>query len=120
MSWLESRPKYRNQKTEINSIFSDPGVVPCGVPRGSILRSLLFLIYVNDRVVAVSRQLILYADDSALLVSGRDVCLIEERLGVLNSLPSMDGWSIIGSTSIQGRQNGFFSELKVDFASIQK
>ena len=30
---------------------------------------------------AVSCQLILYADDSALLVSGRDVGLIEERLG---------------------------------------
>ena len=34
---------------------------------------------------AVSCQLILYADDSALLVSGRDVGLIEEWLG--NELP---------------------------------
>ena len=75
-----------NRKTEIKGTFSDPGVVPCGVPQGSILRPLLFLIYVNDMEAAVSCQLILYADDSALLFSGRDVGLIEERLGNESSL----------------------------------
>ena len=74
--------KNRNQKTEINGTFSDPGVVPCGIPQGSILGPLLFLIYVNDMEAAVSYHLILYADDTALLDSGRDG-LIDERLGTL-------------------------------------
>ena len=37
VSWLESYLTNRNQKTEINGTFSDPGVVFCGVQQGSIL-----------------------------------------------------------------------------------
>ena len=43
------------------------------VPQGSILGPLLFLLYINDMEAAVSCQLILCADDSSLLVSGKDV-----------------------------------------------
>ena len=110
MSWLESYLTNRYQKTKINSTFSDPGVVPLGVPLGSILGPLLFLIYVNDMEAAVSCQLIVYADDAALLVSGRDVCLIEERLG--NELSSLNGWLVDNRLSIHlGKTNVFFSEL---------
>ena len=83
--------------TEINNTFSDTGVVPCGVPQRSILGPLLFLIYVNDMEAAVSCQLILYADDSALLVSGRDVGLIKERLG--NELSSQTECILFGTKS---------------------
>ena len=61
--------------------FFDPKVVPCGVPQGSILGPLLFLIYVNDMEASVSCKLILYADDSALLVSGKHIKTIENVLG---------------------------------------
>ena len=68
-------------------------MVPCGVPQGSILGPLLFLIYVNDMESAVKCKLILYADDSALLVSGKDIKVIQETLGsckkICNS-PSLD------------------------------
>ena len=67
-------------------------MVPCRVPQGLSLGALLFLIYVNDMEAAVSCQPILYADDSALLVSGRDIGLIEERLG--NELSSLNGWLV--------------------------
>ena len=50
--------------------------VTCGVPQGSILGPLLFLIYINDIYTAVRCKLLLYADDSALLVSGKDTQLI--------------------------------------------
>ena len=73
-------------------------MVPCGVPQGSILGPLLFLICVNDMETAVSCQIILYADDSALLVSGRDVGLIEERL--VNELSSLNVWLVDNSFSI--------------------
>ena len=53
-SWFSSYLKNRFQKTEVDGIFSDPMVVPCGVPQGSILGPLLFLIYVNDMEAAVS------------------------------------------------------------------
>ena len=52
-SWFSSYLKNRFQKIEVDGIFSDPMVVPCGVPQGSILEPLLFLIYVNDMEAAV-------------------------------------------------------------------
>ena len=53
----------------------------CGVPQGSILGPLLFLVYVNDNMSeAVKCKLLLYADDSALMVSGKDVSKIESAL----------------------------------------
>ena len=98
VSWLKSYLKDRNKKTDISGTFSDPRVVPCGVPQGPILGPLLFLIYVNDMEAAVSCQLILYADDSALLISGRDVRQIEESLGI--ELSSLNGWFVDNKLSI--------------------
>ena len=86
------------------------------VPHGSILGPLLFIIYVNDMEAAVSSQLFLFADDTALLISGRDVGLVEERLGKKTSL---NGWLVDNRLSIHllGKQNVLCSEQKVDFSS---
>ena len=97
-SWFSSYLKNRFQKTEVDGIFSDPMVVPCGVPQGSILGPLLFLIYVNDMEAAVSCRLILYADDSALLVSGTSVSVIEETLG--HELTFLSEWLVDNKLSI--------------------
>ena len=52
----------------------------CGVPQGSFLRPLLFLIYVNGMPQAVKSNLFLYADDSCLMYQHRDVEEIEKQL----------------------------------------
>ena len=39
-----------------------------GVPQGSVLGPLIFLMYVNDMAQAVKRDLYLYADDSCIIV----------------------------------------------------
>ena len=41
--------------------YSSPGKLSCGVPQGSILAPLLFLLYVNDMPQAVNSELLLYA-----------------------------------------------------------
>ena len=65
---------------EISGVFSEFMTVTCGVPQGSILGPLLFLIYVNDMKVAVKCKLLLYANDSALLASSSDVSEIKKIL----------------------------------------
>ena len=52
----------------LKGVLSDPRVVECGVPQGSILGPSLFLTYINDMADSCSCELFLYADDSAFLM----------------------------------------------------
>lgn len=90
VTWFDSYLSGRNQVVDVNGIMSSPHKVTCGVPQGSILGPLLFILYVNDMYSAVTCELILYADDSALIVSGDDV---EEIQTVLrNELMNVSKW----------------------------
>ena len=48
LAWFNSYLNGRVQRVCINKDVSDWGKVPCGVPQGSILGPLLFIIYLND------------------------------------------------------------------------
>ena len=66
---------YRHKGT-----LSDRGEVTCGVPQGSILGPLLFLIYVMDMESAVDCDPLFYAEDSDLLIRGKNVINIKKKL----------------------------------------
>ena len=68
------------------------------VPQGSIQSHLLFFCYVNDMPISVQCKLLLYADNSALLVEGKDTNLIAETL--LNELNSCRHWLIDNQLSL--------------------
>jgi len=70
----------RQQIVVANETPSEPGTVSCGVPQGSILGPLLFLCYMNNMSLSVKCKLLLYADDSALIVSGSDPQSISDAL----------------------------------------
>ena len=57
----------RKFKVHIKNTFSEPGNLLCGVPQGSILGPLLFLLYINDLPEAIDCELLLYADDTCLI-----------------------------------------------------
>ena len=72
--WFQSYLSNRQQFITYNGVSSSVKTVKCGVPQGSILGPLLFLIYINDLVNVCSHCLpILFADDTNLFVSGVDV-----------------------------------------------
>ena len=57
----------------MENYFSEVSSISCGVPQGSILGPLLFLIYVNDTPIAVKCNLFLYADDTCLVFQSKNV-----------------------------------------------
>ena len=78
--WFECYLSNRAFIVNINDKFSQLGKVSCGVPQGSILGPILFLLYVNDMPQAISSKLLLYADDSCLLFQHKEVKTIEQQL----------------------------------------
>ena len=96
--WFESYLKGRKQMVVVNDVSSEIGTVTCGVPQGSILGPLLFLCYVNDMPISLKCKLLLYADDSALIVSGFDPKKIADDLS--RELESCRQWLIDNKLSL--------------------
>ena len=73
LRWFASYLTDRSQYVEINGISSDPLFILCGVPQGSILGPILFLIYINDLPESSKLFSSLFADDTTLLASNSDL-----------------------------------------------
>ena len=97
-SWFNSYLSNRKQTVCINGIFSDFLDITCGVPQGSLLGPLLYLCYSNDMEVSVSCKLLLYADDSVLIVSDRQPNVISNKLS--RELSSCNQWVIDNKLSL--------------------
>jgi len=78
--WFKSYLSKRIFIVNLNKTFSEPGKLLCGVPQGSILGPLLFLLYINDMPQAVQCELLLYADDTCLIFQHSDIKEIESQL----------------------------------------
>ena len=80
---FESYLSNRKQYVEFNGVSSESCEIKCGVPQGSILGPLLFLLYIND-LCNVSKvvDFILFADDTNIFFSHKDFNLLP---GILNS-----------------------------------
>ena len=62
---LESYLAGRTQYVQYDGFESEKGPLSCGVPQGSVLGPLFFLIYVNDMIKACPQlELVLFADDT--------------------------------------------------------
>lgn len=80
LKWFQSYLCNRKQKTKVNGVLSNSLDVTLGVPQGSILGVLLFLLYINDieRIIKYSK-LVLFADDALLYISGDNVnCIVDQ------------------------------------------
>ena len=82
----------RSQTTICNSITSKREKVTCGVPQGSILGPLFFLVYINDvHGVLSDFNYRLYADDTVIYCSGKNYILLQQKLQLI--LDKFSKWS---------------------------
>ena len=85
LPWFENYLSNRKQYVTYNGIVSKTGKVNCGVPQGSILGPLLFLLYINDlSTVSEACMSILFADDTNISFTGKNlqtmITVINEEL----------------------------------------
>ena len=90
--WFRSYLFQRKQFVAFNGSTSNESTIKCGVPQGSILGPLLFLLYINDMVNASAVLFsLLFADDTNVFVTGKNLSnLVESMNTELKKVDRMD------------------------------
>jgi hypothetical protein len=88
--WIESYLTNRSQYVNIDSHISQNLPVRCGVPQGSILGPLLFLIYINDISNSTTENILSFADDTTVFLSDADPASLFHRAN--SSLKAIFNW----------------------------
>ena len=83
LEWVKSYFSERAQFVKFNNVRSSPQGISCGVPQGSILGPLFFILYVNDLNNASLLDVILFADDTNLFISHNDPGYLNDTLDMV-------------------------------------
>jgi exonuclease III len=100
LSWLHSYLSERQQITQIQyksavdnsnlSVNSASRINHKGVPQGSILGPLLFLLYVNDLPSCIRHHCLLFADDTTIIIKGKTHNELTENISI--TLTDVSNW----------------------------
>jgi len=88
LNWIKSYLHHRLCRVNINGKFSDPYLATSGLPQGSAIGPLLFIIFINDVRFCLSSECLLYADDLKMFKSVKlatDLQLVQHDLDSLSS-----------------------------------
>ena len=81
LHWFKSYFDHRSQQVSISGTLSSSKLISSGVPQGSVLGPLLFLIYINDLPLEIKKCIIdKFADDTTMSKSGCSVKKVTEDL----------------------------------------
>ena len=91
LQWFENYLSNRTQLVSINGTHSSVLPVSSGVPQGSILGPLLFLIYINDLPVCASfGSVYMFADDTKCCLP---ITVLSDSLNLQLNLDKLLDWS---------------------------
>ena len=91
VNWFKSYLTDRSHITCVNGSRSNEQKSVCGIPQGSILGPLLFIMYINDLPKSVANvKVSMYADDTAIYYSSKDVHDIVNKMNY--DLENVDNW----------------------------
>ena len=99
LNWFKSYLTNRKQMCKVNQVTSQPRIIRCGVPQGSNLGPILFLIYINDLPNCLrTTTAILFADDTNLTASGCSIIDIQTKLN--NDLENIHQWLLANKLTL--------------------
>ena len=106
LTLLKSYLTNRKQKCQIKNSFSSERLIKCGVPQGSILGPLFFLLYVNDLPQCLNKtKPCLFADDTNLTASGDSITDVE--IAANSDLENLRKWLIANKLSLNVAKTEF-------------
>ena len=91
LNWFQDYLNNRMQRVVIKNESSEYGNILAGVPQGSVLGPLLFLIYINDLVDNINSNIKLFADDTCLFIDFEKPQDAESLLN--NDLKTIKEWA---------------------------
>ena len=108
LEWLNSYLSNRKQCVNVNGINSENLSIDIGVPQGSILGPLLFLLYINDfPECSKLLQFVMFADDTCLFVSHKN---LENLQNLLESeLTHVYDWLVANKLSLNVKKTNFMA-----------
>ena len=97
--WMTNYLTNRSQFVSYNGLSSSSLPITCGVPQGSILGPLLFLLYINDIVNASSLlHLIIFADDTNIFYSHKNIVTLMNDVNA--GLKLINNWLLSNRLSL--------------------
>ena len=106
LALLESYLSYQNQKCHINRYLSSKKMIKCGIPQGSVLGPLFFLLYINDLPHCLSRtKPRLFADDTNITASGDSIPYLENAVN--SDLENLRKWLIANRLTLNVAKTEF-------------
>lgn len=91
LEWIKAFLTGREQYVEIRGTKSDKLGVTSGVPQGSVLGPVLFLIYINDLVSDLECPVLLFADDAKIF---KEIRSQEDIEAMQRDLKRLETWSV--------------------------
>ena len=88
--WISAFLNDRSQIVVVNGVESKSAAVLSGIPQGSVLEPLLFVIYINDLPEYVDSDVFLFADDTKVM---RQVSSADDAVTLQRDLDSLERWS---------------------------